>query len=540
MTTLFRTAYLALLLACLPAAAARADDFVRLLQESASRDRAADWGHWGPNPETYSSWTSHSNRLIPLYTFGIDLTRVAGKNSVYRDEARIRELYGFVPDDTLNPQAEYFDQTDVYRLQMQAAEAGKRCIVLFVFDGMDWQTTWAAANYKRGSVAYREGRGTGLNFQDYSKVASDYGYFVTSPHNEGTNVDVNGQKIKNPGGNIRGGYSARVAGCFPWSSPTDADYLIGKGREVKHAYPDSAATATAMTSGTKTYNNAINIDPFGRQVEPVARQLQTKGFAVGVVTSVQISHATPACAYANNVHRSDYQDISRDLLGLPSVSHSVPLPGVDVLLGAGWGENKEKDGAQGENFVPGNAFLAEVDRQRADAGSGGAYRVVERTPGKRGVEMLAAAAREAIARKQRLLGFFGVEGGHLPYATADGGYDPTSSVKSVAEQYSSADREENPVLAQMATTALDVLSSRSDRVWLMVEAGDVDWANHANNIDNSIGAVLAGDEAFLAVAQWIEQHVGWDEAAVLVTADHGHYLVLDRPEALASASAAGQ
>ncbi len=30
----------------------------------------------------------------------------------------------------------------------------------------------------------------------------------------------------------------------------------------------------------------------------------------------------------------------------------------------------------------------------------------------------------------------------------------------------------------------------------MVESGDVDWANHANNLDSSIGAVFAGDEAF--------------------------------------------
>ncbi len=254
------------------------------------------------------------------------------------------------------------------------------------------------------------------------------------------------------------------------------------------------------------------------------------------MTSVQISHATPACAYTNNVHRNDYQDIARDLLGLPSVAHSAPLPGVDVLLGAGWGENKDKDGAQGDNYVPGNCFLAEADHQRVDASGGSQYVVVERTPAKNGDDILADAAHDAISRKQRLLGLFGVSGGHLPYATADGGYNPTGSIKSAVEQYSTADREENPVLAQMATTALDVLSARSDRMWLMVEAGDVDWANHSNNIDNSIGAVLAGDEAFLAVTRWIEKHVGWDQAAVLLTADHGHYLVLDHPEALAGAS----
>ena len=102
--------------------AAQAEDVVRTLQEKAAQSRSASWGHWGPNPATYSSWTSHSNRLIPIYTFGIDLTNVAGKNSAYRDESRIRELYGFIPEETLNAEAEYFDQTDVYRLQLEAAK----------------------------------------------------------------------------------------------------------------------------------------------------------------------------------------------------------------------------------------------------------------------------------------------------------------------------------------------------------------------------------------------------------------------------------
>ena len=66
----------------------------------------------------------------------------------------------------------------------------------------------------------------------------------------------------------------------------------------------------------------------------------------------------------------------------------------------------------------------------------------------------------------------------------------------------------------------------------MIEAGDVDWANHQNNIDNSIGAVLSGEEAFARLVSWIESHGGWKETCVIVTADHGHYLVLDKPELL--------
>ncbi len=79
--------------------------------------------------------------------------------------------------------------------------------------------------------------------------------------------------------------------------------------------------------------------------------------------------------------------------------------------------------------------------------------------------------------------------------------------------------------------AIEVLASRSDRWWLMIECGDVDWAEHSKNIDNSIGAVLSGAEAFAAVVPWIEQCGGWDETPLIVTADHRHYFSLDRPEA---------
>ena len=196
---------------------------------------------------------------------------------------------------------------------------------------------------------------------------------------------------------MRGGYSPRLAGSTPWAKPNDTGYLIGKGAEIKHAYPDSAATATAMASGVKTYNDSINVDPIGRQTVPIARVLQEQGYAVGVVTSVPISHATPACAYANNVHRDDYQDLTRDLLGLPSICHPAPLAGVDVLIGTGWNEDKAKDGAQGNNFVAGNRYLTERDRLAADQKSGGNYLIVERTPGQNGGLLLLASATQAIA-----------------------------------------------------------------------------------------------------------------------------------------------
>ncbi len=510
------------------------NDPVRALQARAMQTDKASWGHWGARPEQYSHWTNHSNRLVPVYTFGMSLDAVTGSHSVYRDATRLEELYGQTPTETLNPQADYFDQTDIYRLQQQAVAAGKKYVVLMIFDGMDWQTTRAAAVYASGKVGYQSGRGTGLAFQDYRADVAGFGFFVTSPHNTGTVVDVDAQTVVNPGGEVRGGYAANLAGATPWSKPKIDQYLLGSYRKLPHAVADSAAAGTALAAGIKTYNAAINVAPDGTQVEPIARQLQSqKQFAIGVVTNVPISHATPASAYANNVTRKDYQDLTRDLVGQPSVAHRrAPLSGVDVLVGCGWGEDKQSDRKQGRNFVPGNRYLPADLLTAIDVRSGGKYQVAQRTPGRRGKDLLEKAAGQAAREGTRLLGFFGgTEKGNLPYRTADGAFNPAAGVRP-AEQYSAADLNENVTLADMTRAALTVLETSTEGFWLMVEAGDIDWANHDNNIDNSIGAVMSGDEAFRAITDWIDARDAWHESAVIVTADHGHYLVLTDPAVL--------
>jgi alkaline phosphatase len=532
-----------------PPPAADSDDPIRMLQCEAELSGTASWGHWGDQPGRYVSWSNHSNRLIPVYAFGIGLEAVAGERSVYRDEARLRELYGRLPEATLNPEAEYFDQTDIAALQLAAAEAGKKYIVVVVFDGLDWVTTRAAAIATTGRVSYSAGRGSGLAFQDYRGCPTAYGLCVTSPANAGTEVDPDAQAVKNPGGTTPGGYDAVRGGSTAWEPRPNLSYLIGRDRDRPHAVTDSAASATSLFVGCKTYNDAIGVDAAGRPLESVARRLQRQGYAAGVVTSVPICHATPGAAYANNVTRDDYQDIARDLLGEPSVSHPRPLPGLDVVIGAGFGVTADDDSAQqGRNYEPGNKYLAPSTRAAIDAADGGRYLVAERTAGRNGGELLRAAAAAAAERGSRLFGFFGTPQGNLPFQTANGDFDPGNCNPEPEGgpdedrlrkkygshiHYTTAEIEENPTLAEMAAAALEVLGRR-DRFWLLVEAGDVDWGSHANNIDTAIGAVRSGDAAFRTVVDWIERHDAWDDAAVIVTSDHGHLFVLSDPAAFAA------
>ncbi len=512
-------------------------DFLRQMQLEAVENKAADWVHWGDNPSQFSSWTNHSNRLIPVYTYGLSLDSVIGEHSVYRCEEKLKAIYGKVPEMTLNSNAEYFDQTDIYYLQKNLMEFGgsKKNIILIIFDGMDWQTSQAAAIYRHKRVVYTKGRGTGLSFLDYGvdNGVSDYGFIVTSAHNNGTKTDVNAQVVTNQRSGKTGGYSWEFGGSYPWSKAPSVSYLLGKKNDLPHIFADSASSASSMTSGIKTYNSSINLDADGNQVETIARRMQENGFSVGIVTNVPIPHATPACAYANNVSRNDYQDITRDMVGLPSISHrDNPLPGMDVLIGCGWGETRSDARAtQGVNYVPGNKFIAAADMKKIDVETGGKYVVAQRTAGKEGSRVLDAGVENAISGQHRLFGFFGAKGGHLPYQTADGNYDPTRGV-SKADKYKPEEIRENPTLAEMTSAALKVLATNERGFWLMIEAGDVDWANHNNNIDDSIGAVFSGEAAFDAVTKWVEKNSNWEETAVILTADHGHMLILDDPEAL--------
>lgn len=541
---------------------ARAGDRIAEMQADAyntakvKKDRPYHFGSQGPG-DVFSNHGSHTNRLIPFYTFGrkIDPKIITGANSTYRNPDKIRALYGVVPPNTLNPAADYADQADLYALQKDAVAKGVKHLFILWFDGMDWQTTQAAAIHKSGKV-YTEGRGHGLAFLDETAEGStQFGSYVTSPTHDANKTDMDAQTVTIPAESLLGGYDAEIAGPNPWTlgplGPKAPGYLKGQSGDardkagvaavgrVMHAYTDSSTSAAEAVSGVKSYNNSINVDEQGKPIKTLFHELQGQGWKVGTVTSVPFPHASPAAMYARNVDRDDYQDIARDMFGLDSIltqtGKASRLPGLDVVMGTGFNQLIDAKNAskQGKNGAVGNAFLAPDTRKAIDVKNGGQYVVVETTRGTSGKAALAAAAERAARANGRLFGFFGNTGfNHLPYATADGNFDPVKNANGKGESYSKADLFENPTLADMTQSALKVLAKPGQKFALFIEAGDVDFGLHDNNLDNAIGAVYSGDAAVKAVFDWIKAHSNWDDSAVIVTADHGHYLVIDKPEAL--------
>ena len=181
--------------------------------------RAYHFGSQGPG-DVFSNHTSHTNRLVPVYVFGkkADLGAVTGANSRYRDPEKIKATYGFLPENTVNPQAVYADQSDLYWVQKEAVSRGVKHLFIVWFDGLDWPTTQAAAIVKTGKV-YTEGKGSGLVFQDYDAGGTaQYGFVVTSPtHDQNRPESSMRRRLSIPPTSLGGGYDARIAGPNPWT-----------------------------------------------------------------------------------------------------------------------------------------------------------------------------------------------------------------------------------------------------------------------------------------------------------------------------------
>ena len=80
--------------------------------------------------------------------------------------------------------------------------------------------------------------------------------------------------------------------------------------------PDSASTATSIATGYKTYSGMINVDITGSTpYETIAEKLHSqKDWKVGIISSVNLNHATPAAFYAHQASRNNYYEIGEELV----------------------------------------------------------------------------------------------------------------------------------------------------------------------------------------------------------------------------------
>lgn len=102
---------------------------------------------------------------------------------------------------------------------------------------------------------------------------------------------------------------------------------------------DSAASATAFATGTKTYNGAIGVNPDSIAVPTLVEIVSKRGMQTGIVVTSTITHATPACFYAHVKNRNSHEEIA----------HFLPTSDIDFFAGAGLTYFNDRE--DGENLL---------------------------------------------------------------------------------------------------------------------------------------------------------------------------------------------
>ncbi len=264
--------------------------------------------------------------------------------------------------------------------------------------------------------------------------------------------------------------------------------------------PDSAGTATAIHTGTKTRAGVINVGPDARRsacaeavrerLTPFGERVRAAGKALGIVTTTRITHATPATIYGSTPER-DYESdrwISPEDADAGCVDMAAQLlafdaaHGINIALGGGLREFYGKD----------NAGKRRDDEADLVSGwlAGGDDRVFIST----------ADELDSLDPEKRVLGLF--SSSHMEYIGRR------------------AEDTTEPMLQQMALTAVEHLEAQGTGYYLLIEGGRIDHGHH----DGYPGLAMLETQAFAETVQLVKDAVDLDETMVLVTADHSHVM----------------
>jgi alkaline phosphatase len=361
-----------------------------------------------------------------------------------------------------------------------------RNVILLISDGAGFHT-WTATSY------FQHG-GLGRQVFDSFPVRT---LMTTYPLN--TSREPTGGLV------AQVGYDAAAA----WNTKPMPGTVNGRGGKFTYVHgfngydfvrqnsTDSAAAGTALSAGQKTYNSAINWSNDDRPLRMIGDRVRSTGRALGVVSSVQVSHATPAAFICHNRSRSDYVGIGQEMLetGL-----------ADLVMGAGH-----------PMFNDDGAYATPVD-DTAFRFVGGANAYTKLVTGQTDYHFLdaksdfgALAEGTLKLRRDKIYGL-APAANTLQYARS-GGAKMGGFLSTV------------PSLETMTRGALNWLGKKENGFFLMVEGGAVDWACHANSVGRMLEEQIDFNRSVEAVVKWVEANGGWDTTLVIVTTDHGNGII---------------
>lgn len=277
--------------------------------------------------------------------------------------------------------------------------------------------------------------------------------------------------------------------------------------------PDSAGTATAMVTGVKTKSGIISMTDAvqadecagskGSEIATLAELAELAGLSTGIVSTARLTHATPATMYAHAANRGWEADVTMSDTAHEEGCRDIASQLIDFAYGDGI------DVAMGggrSNFLPESVNDPEADNQTGRRKDG--RNLVEEWTAKSDNHLYIwdKAGFDAIQAdaQPQILGLF--ERSHMQY-----------------ELDRSAEKSPNePSLAEMTATSIDILSRNKKGYVLMVEGGRVDHAHHGGNAARA----LRDAQAFSQAVERAVSMTSSKDTLIIVTADHGHTLAI--------------
>lgn len=261
------------------------------------------------------------------------------------------------------------------------------------------------------------------------------------------------------------GISQITAGMYANNNSIAFEKFRKIGFHKSYAYndlvTDSAAGATAFSTGHKTYNGAIGVGPDTLALETILEEAEDRGYHTGMVTSSTIVHATPASFIAHNRLRRNYEEIAADFLETD----------IDLFIGGGLKYfNRRQDGRdltaelEQKGYFMSDYFKEDLDQIDFSEHSKVGYLTSDADP------LPVAQGRD-----------------YLPSATSK---------------------------------ALDFLHAKSKDekgFFLMIEGAQIDWGGHANNGEYIVSEMIDFSKTIDVVWEFIQNH---PETTVIITADH--------------------
>ncbi|AZA89468.1 Alkaline phosphatase 4 precursor [Chryseobacterium nakagawai] len=230
---------------------------------------------------------------------------------------------------------------------------------------------------------------------------------------------------------------------------------------------DSAAASSAFGGGIRVQNGVLNMGANGQTHFPIWQKYKKAGKKIGCVTTVTITHATPAGFCVNSAKRN----------AEPQIAEMYAELGIDILMGGG------------DEFF--NPLKREDQKDLYSVYRKKKYQVLKNRDD-----------LKTIKKEDKILGIFNT--GALPYSI---------------DKANLSEFENTPSLAEMTGAAIDHMKDHPEGFVLQIEGGKVDWAAHANDIAALIHDQLAFDDAVKKAIDFAEKD---GNTLVIITTDHGN------------------